>query len=160
MKSEKAKDFLLQVEKLDRLIENKLIERQQWQSIAMGVTSGGESVLVKVNGKTELQNMEKVQSSGNPHKMEDAIIKYIEIEAEIDRYIDILIDTRKDVIDTIEMLPVQEYDLLHKVYIQHITLADVAGAYNTTYSNVTTVHGRALKNVQKILDERKGRVEE
>lgn len=154
MKSEKAKDFLLQVEKLDRLIENKLIERQQWQSIAMGVTSGGESVLVKVNGKTELQNMEKVQSSGNPQKMSDAIIKYIEIDAEIDRCIEFYVDTRKDVIEVIEKLPAQEYDLLHKVYIQHITLAEAADAYNTTYSNVTTVHGRALKMLQNILNER------
>ena len=152
--AKEAKDFLLQLKKLDKLIENKLIEKEQWKSIAMGVTSSSESVLVNINGKRELQNMEKVQSSGNPHKMEDAIIKYIEIEGEIDRCIDILIDTRKDVIETIEMLPVQEYDLLHKVYVQHITLADAADAYNTTYSNVTTVHGRALKMVQDILNER------
>lgn len=154
MTAKEVKEYLLQLKKLDKLIENKMIEKQQWKSIAMGVTPNCESVLVNVNGKRELQNVEKVQSSGNPHKMEDAIIKYIEIEAEIDRYIDILIDTRKDVIETIEMLPVQEYDLLHKVYVQHITLADVADLYNTTYSNVTTVHGRALKMVQDILNER------
>ena len=154
MKAKEAKEFLLQVEKLDKLIENKLIERQQWQSIAMGVTSGCESVLVKVNGKTELQNMEKVQSSGNPQKMSDAIIKYIEIDAEIDRCVDFYVDTRKDVIKVIEMLPAQEYDLLHKVYIQHIALTEVADIYKTTYSNVTTIHGRALKRVQNILKER------
>ena len=154
MKSEKAKEFLLQVEKLDKLIENKLIEKEQWKAIAMGVTSGGESVLVKVNGKTELQNMEKVQSSGNPQKMSDAIIKYIEIDAEIDRCIDFYVDTRKDVIEVIEKLPAQEYDLLHKVYIQHIELVEVADIYKTTYSNVTTIHGRALKKVQNILKER------
>lgn len=150
----KEKEFLNQLKKLDKLIENKLIEKEQWKSIAMGVTSGGESVLVKVNGKHELQNMEKVQSSGNQQKMADAIVRYIEIEAEIDRYIDDLINARKDVIEVIERLPAQEYDLLHKVYVQHITLSDVADILKTTYSNVTTIHGRALKMVKNILKER------
>lgn len=153
MKS-KEKEFLCQLKKLDKLIENKLIEKEQWKSIAMGVTSGGESVIVKVNGKNELQNMEKVQSSGNPQKMADAVIRCIEIEAEIDRYIDELIDTRKDVISVIERLPALEYDLLHKVYVQHITLVEVADILNTTYSNATTIHGRALKMVKTILNER------
>ncbi len=146
----KAKDFLKQPEKLDKMIKNKMIEKEQWKSIAMGTTSGGQSV--KINGV--LHNMEKVQSSGSQQKMADAVSRYIDIEAEIDQFIDRLIDTKKDVISVIEQLNAIEYDLLHKVYVQYITLDDVACLYDKTYSWATTVHGRALKNVQNILNER------
>jgi len=151
-----AKEFLNQVKKLDVMIENKLIEKQQWKNIAMNVTSGANTVLVKVKGKDkyELQNMEKVQSSGNQQKMADAIHRYVDLEAEIDRCVDKLIEIKKDVISVIEQLNPAEYDLLHKVYIQHIDLAVAADKCERSYNWAKSVHGQALKNVQKILDER------
>ena len=133
-----AKDFLRQPEKLDRMIENKLIEKQQWKTIAMGTSSHSDG--------------ERVQSSGSQQKMADAIARYVDIENEIDNCIDTLVDTKKEVISVIERLNTTEYDILHKVYIQYKTLYEVADMYDKTYSWVTTVHGRALKNVQKILD--------
>ena len=39
----KAKVFLGQLEKLDKIIENKLIEREQWKAVALGVTEDGQS---------------------------------------------------------------------------------------------------------------------
>lgn len=146
----KAKEFLKQVLKLDKLIENKLIEREQWKSIAMGTTSGSADVIV--NGVAH--KMDRVQSSGNPQKMADAVARYVDLEAEIDAVIDELVDTKKDVIAVIERLAPIEYDILHKMYIQHIALDEVADVCNKSYSWVTTIHGRALKQVQRILDER------
>ena len=141
-----AKDFLRQLEKLDRMIENKIIEKQQWKAIAMGTSSHSDG--------------ERVQSSGRQQKMADAIDKYIDIEAEIDNCIDTLVDTKKEVISVIEQLNTTEYDILHKVYVQYKTLYEVADIYGNSYSWVTTVHGRALKNVQGILDRKKGDVHE
>ena len=141
-----AKDFLRQLEKLDRMIENKIIEKQQWKAIATGTSSRSDG--------------ERVQSSGSQQKMADAIDKYIDIEAEIDKCIDTLVDTKKEVISVIEQLNTTEYDILHKVYVQYRTLYEVAALYDKTYSWVTTVHGRALKNVQWILDRKKGDVHE
>ena len=138
-KTMKAKDYLQQVSKLDRMIQNKLIERCQWKSIALSTGSCSSE-------------QERVQSSGNKSRMEDAVIRLIEMEEEIDRYIDELIDTKKDVIRTIEKLPVAEYDVLHKVYIQFKTLDEAAAMMDKSYSWATTVHGRALKHVQEILE--------
>lgn len=137
----KAKDFLTQLKKLDKMIENKMIECAQWRYIAAGTTAqmGGE----------------RVQSSGSQQKMADAVDKYVDIENEIDNFIDKLIDKKKDVISVIEHLNATEYDILHKVYVQYFTLDEVAEMYEKTYSWATTVHGRALRNVQKILDSRK-----
>lgn len=136
----KAKDYLKQIRKLDKLIENKLLEKEQWRAIATNATA-------QMNG-------ERVQSSKNPGKMEDAIHRYLEIDSEINRYIDNLVDTKKEIINLIEKLSVAEYDLLHKVYVQYHTLDEVADLYDRSHSWATTVHGRALQHVQEILDER------
>lgn len=146
----KAKEFLNQVKKWDTIIENKMIERQQWKDIAMSTTAQGTNITI--NGI--IQSMERVQSTANPQKMADAINRYVDIEKEINQCIDALVDAKKEVVGVIEQLAATEYDILHKVYVQHLTLYDVADKYNKTYSWVTTVHGRALKNVQIILDER------
>lgn len=137
----KAKDYLKQLQKLDKLIENKLAEKEQWRAIATSTT--------------QQMTPDRVQTSGNHQKMADAIHKLIEIEAEIDACIDRLVDTKKEVISTLERLNPTEYDLLHKVYVQYFTFDDVAIKRGKSYSWVTTVHGRALKNVQRMLDERK-----
>lgn len=137
----KAKDFLKQLKKLDAMITNKLIEREQWKNIA--------------TGSTGVSDGERVQSSGSQQKMADAVARYIDIEKEIDRIIDTLVDTKKDVISVIETLDVTEYDILHKHYVQYIELADIAIIYDKSYSWITTKHGRALQKVQEILDGRK-----
>lgn len=136
-----AKQFLKQLEKLDLMIGNKLAEKQQWKAIATGTTAsiGGE----------------RVQSSCSQQKMADAVSRYVDIEREIDEQIDKLIDAKQDVISVIEQLKPIEYDLLHKIYVQYIKLYEVPDIYGKTYSWATTVHGRALKNVQAILDHRK-----
>lgn len=153
----KAKVFLNQLTKLDTMIENKMIEREQWKAIAEGVTAGGTSVIVlDKKGRQQLHNMEKVQSSGNPQKMADAVHKMIEIDAEIDLCIDKLIEAKKDVLSVIEKLSAAEYDIIHKIYVQHISLYEVAAMSKRSYSSITTLHGRALKSVQNILDERDG----
>lgn len=134
----KAKTFLEQLAKLNKLIENKMIERQQWMSIATGSGQGTDS--------------ERVQSSGNPQKMADAVARYVDIEREIDAAIDKFIEKRNHIISVIEQLPVTEYDILHKVYVQGIPLDEAAVAFGKSYSWVTSKHGRALKAVQDILD--------
>ena len=134
-----AQVYLEQVEKLDAIIKNKLIEKQQWREIALGITANMEG--------------ERVQASGTKNKMADAVAKCVDIESEIDGLIDKLIDIKKEVTQTIEKLESpSEYRLLHMRYIQFIPLKDIAERWNTEYTNVTTAHGRALKNVQEIMD--------
>lgn len=138
-----AKAYLKQLEKLDRLIENKLAELEQWRAVATCTT--------------QQLTADRVQTSGNPQKMADAVCKIVEIEGEIDAFIDRLVDTKREVISSIERLNPTEYDVLHKVYVQYFTFDDVAVKKGKSYSWVTTVHGRALKNVQRMLDEREKR---
>ena len=137
----KAQDFLRQVRKLDLQIQNKLIEKQQWRDVALGITANMDG--------------ERVQSSGAKSKMADAINKCIDVEAEIDCLVDKLIEVKKEVIQTIELLDSPtEYDVLHRRYIQFLSLQEIADHYRKDYGWATTTHGRALKSLQEILDEK------
>lgn len=132
-----AKEFLSQVKKLDLQIRNKLIEKQQWKDIALGITANMDG--------------ERVQSSGSKSKMSDAIDKCVDMEREIDSLIDKLIDTKKEVIQTIEELdsPLQ-YDVLHCHYIQFLSYQEIADKYGKSYDCIKQLHKRAVRNVKAI----------
>jgi hypothetical protein len=151
-KKSDAQIHLERVERIDTVIKNKLIERDQWRDVALGITACAESVMVERNGRRELHKMEKVQSSARPSKMADAIDKVVDMEAEINALIDRLIDTKREVVHIIERVdsPV-EYDLLHRRYIQYQSLQEIADHYRKEYTWATTTHGRALKSVEMIL---------
>ena len=136
-----AKSYLKQVEKLDALIQNKLIEREQWMDVALSITAG-------VGG-------DRVQSSGAKSKMAEAVERCVDMEAEINSLVDRLIDVKKEVVATIEQVEnPTEYNLLHMRYIQKMDLQEIADRYGKEYTWATTTHGRALKSVQEILDAR------
>jgi DNA-directed RNA polymerase specialized sigma subunit len=64
-----------------------------------------------------------------------------------------VVDIKKEVIQTIEQLDsATEYNVLHMRYIQYFSLQEIADHYNKEYGWVTTVHGRAIKSVQVVLD--------
>lgn len=134
----KAKEYLQQVKKIDKLIENKLIEKEQWFAIATGTTASSED-----GGR--------VQSSGSQQKMADAVVKIIALQEEINNLIDMYIDTKQGVIKTIEQLPADEYDVLHKIYIQGKNMRQTAAACDKSYDWVKIVHKQGMRNVQMFL---------
>lgn len=135
-----ARLYLEQVTKIDRLIENKLIEKMQWKAIAEGTSASGTG--------------ERVQTSVSLHKMEDAVIRIVEIENEINDIVLKNMEYKQDVINTIEKLDPNYYDVLHKIYIQRMQIAEIAVAYHSTERSVLRKKSKALKKVQMILNER------
>lgn len=140
MQTMRAKDYLMQVAKLDRLISNKLVEIEQWKTRATNATGQSDG--------------ERVQASGSKQRMADAVCCYMQIEEEVKSQIDKLVAIRQGIIETIELLPSVEYDVLHKRYIQGIDFNEISIEMDRSYSWVTTIHGKALQHTQRILDER------
>ena len=150
----KAEAFLLQIKKLDRMIENKQNEKERWLMLAMS-TSAGAAPDTGV----------KVQSSGSQSRMADAVDRSIDIGMEIDEYIHKLSTVRQQIIGVIEQLPVDEYDVLHKLYVgevitdkygrrhfRYLTLQEAADACEKSYSWARGIKGSALPKVKKIID--------
>lgn len=134
-----AQKFLAKVELIEAIIQGKLIEQRQWKDMALGITANMDG--------------ERVQSQGSLSKMADALDKCIDMEAEINRTVDRLIDTKRRVTAVLEQLETpSDYKLLHLRYIQFVDLKDIAVMWGKDYTTITTAHGRALKNVQAILD--------
>jgi DNA-directed RNA polymerase specialized sigma subunit len=138
----RAQEYLEQVWKLNAMIENKKAEAEQWRGVALGITANSEG--------------ERVQSSGSQQKMADAINRAVDLQAESNALIDRLIDLKQEIIGTIELLNATEYDVLHKRYIQGMTFDEIGAVKHKSKSWATTVHGRALQNLNKILEEREG----
>jgi DNA-directed RNA polymerase specialized sigma24 family protein len=137
----KAQVFLERVEMIDTIIKNKLIEQREWKDLAVSISANMDG--------------EKVQSSGSKSKMADAVVKCVAMEIEICEFVDELITEKKKVVQTLERLySPTEYKILHMRYIQYISLVDIADKLNKEYTWVTTTHGRALKNVQKLLEKK------
>lgn len=136
-----ARELLERIEKIDTMIENKNIEKILFKdSISCTASSFGG---------------EKVQSSRNLHKMENGVVKYLDdVEPDIDSSIAQLRKERQEIISLIEQLPTAYYNVLHKLYVQRLSFKEIAFKCKKSESWATTVHGRALKALQKILDER------
>lgn len=139
-KKNRAQEYLEQVDKLNAMIENKMAEVAQWRDVALGITPHSEG--------------ERVQSSGSQQKMADAINRVVDLQAEINSMVDRLIGIKQEIIRTIEQLNATEYDVLHKRYIQGMTFDEIGAVKKKSKSWATTVHGRALQNLNVILDER------
>lgn len=135
-----AKEFLNQIKKLERLEEHKKRDYERLKDLAHGITA--------------FSTDERVQSSGNHDRMADAVARYVDVEMEIAGCIVETIVKKNEILKTIEELNADDYEILHIVYAQNIPLKEAAVLIGKSYSCVTTLHGRALKNLQRILDER------
>lgn len=130
----KAEQYLKQIGKIDRLIENK--RREQIRCDEMASSMG------------EFSTAERVQSTPNHHKMTDAIDRSVDLGIEIK----VLKNQRAEIIKTLEELPENEYDILYAVYVDRLALKEVAGKLRKSYSWVSHNKSIALKGLQKILD--------
>ena len=140
-----AREYLLQVKYMDRRIKNKLEEIEYWKDQAE-------------NPALAPFEAEKVQSTRNISKTADLICKYVDLQQELQQNIEELAAMRKQTIATLEQLPLNEYDVLYKLYIQYeryYNMQAVADALEKSYSWVTMMHDRALKSLQKLIDERR-----
>ena len=144
-KKSDAQIFLEQVKRVDTIIPNKLIEIQQWYDIATSITA--------------TMNGECVQSSGSKQKMADAVNKCLDVVNELEGQVDQLRGIKKEVTQTIEQLysPI-EYDVLHKRFVQGMTLEEIDEHYNKGDGWAKVTCFRAIKHVQAVLKNKCNRV--
>lgn len=131
-----AEKYLEQIGKIDSVIINKLNDYRRWVEIAEGI--GGFSV------------GERVQTSRNLHRGADAIGNYIDIESEIKA----LREERQRIIDTIEMLPCDEYKVIYKIYVEGYMLKEIPSLLNMSYDWAKQTKRDGMQRIQDILDKK------
>lgn len=148
--SNEAKEYLEKIKWYETLIKNKKAEKKKW----------AEDMLESATSITPQMSGEKVQSSGSKHKMADTIDSGVDRVRKIERRIQELFAKMDAIIEDIEQLPEDKSDILHKVYVQYMSLKEVAASRGESYSSVTTNHGIALKMIADILNKRKAAADE
>lgn len=134
-----AVEYLNQVKMCDTKIKNKMLEKEQWFTLATKTTCPTDG--------------ERVQSSGSPDKMSDAVTRMIEIDKEIDEMIDSFVSLKQEIIKTIEQVnDPMLYDILHMIYIQCMKPSEVSQSLNYTYQWIKELHARGLEKIQCLLD--------
>ena len=133
---------------IDNRIRNKHIEKAQHYALMMDIAT---SITPKMSG-------DRVQSSGSKQRMADTVDDKLTYIQKIDMRIAELEKEKEAIISAIEQLPKEEYDIIHKCYVQHMQLKQVALERKESYSSTTTTHGIALKRLGKIVEKRNATV--
>lgn len=134
-----AQVYLERIQMLDEIIPCKLIERQQWKDLAVSITA-------QMDG-------ERVQASGAKSKMEQAVVACETVEGEILDAVTRLIAEKQKRVTLLERLDTPiHYKILHMKYVQYKEFVDIADELRMEYTNVTTTHGRALAQIQRLME--------
>lgn len=137
-----AKQYLKQITRLDNLIKSKLEQIEELRSLAEKVTV--EAKLVKSYNKNSYQS----------DKVGDIVVKIVDLNNEINEYIDRLIDLKAEAVRLIDSLENPDYRLLLNLrYINGYTFERIAVEMNYCYRWITQLHGRALEAFNGVLQE-------
>jgi len=133
-----AKEYLSQAIWLDQMIDSKLEQLATLKSLAMKVTSSFTKE--KICG-----------GSIEKSKMESTMVKVIDLENEINADIDRLVDLKKDIQDTINMMDdINQQLLLELRYLSGKGWDEIAASMGYDPRTVYRIHGKALKEFERM----------
>ena len=132
-----TKEYLNQISRMNRVINNKLTEISQLQEMACSILS--------------IKNEERVQSTPNFDTIGTVVSKIVDMEKEVDLLVDILFDIKKDIYFKINMLSNQKHkEILIKKYIEFKSIYTIAEELGMTDRGCKKAHKRALEEFEKI----------
>ncbi|NLM05699.1 MAG: sigma-70 family RNA polymerase sigma factor [Tissierellia bacterium] len=98
---------------------------------------------------TTSYEQERVNKTKEKSPMENAIIKLLDLEREIDENIDELVDLKRKIMEIINSIESDEYRLVLEMrYLNFKTWEDISESLNYSYRQVHRIHGEALKMVK------------
>lgn len=132
----KTKDYLSQVSRLNKMINNKLSEISQLRELSVSISAIG--------------NDEKVQTSPNFDKIGTAIAKIDELENNLDKMIDEYLVKRERIIAQIDTMEEESvYQVLFSRYIEKKTFEKIATEMEYSWRQIVRLHGKALQQFEK-----------
>ena len=132
-----TKQYLSQIERLDKMIQNKLSEIYQLKTMACSVTVSNEK--------------ERIQTSSDKDRLGSTVAKIVDLEKETDMLVDRFIDKRSHIISQIDGLDnIDYYHVLSMRYVARDTFETIAKKTNLSIRRVFSIHGDALKEFEKL----------
>ena len=135
-----AKEYLGQAYRLDQRINSKLQQVESLRCLTQRVTQSYSG--------------EAVSRTRSATQLEDAIIRLMEVEEELNRQIDVLIDTKIEISRLIDRVRNENYRLiLEKRYLCFLPWKQIAEEMHYSRRWVLQKHERALEVVDMLLRE-------
>lgn len=130
-----TKEYLNQVDRLNRMIDNKLSEIYQLKTLVCSISVA--------------TNSEKVKSSLSQDKMGDTIAKIVDMEKEADNMIDKMLDIKQKIVSQIESIKdTNYYDVLCCRYIKRMTFEKISEKLHYSKMQVIRIHEKALEQFE------------
>lgn len=131
-----TKDYLNQISRLNRMINNKLVELTQLKELACSISA--------------VSNEERVMTTTNFDKIGTKQAKIDEIERNIDAMVDDYIIKRDKIISQIDSMEDENvYNVLFSKYIEKKTFEVIATEMNYSWRQTIRLHGIALKRFEE-----------
>lgn len=131
-----TKEYLNQISRMNRLINNKLTEISQLREMACSISA--------------IKNEERVQSTPNFDKMGSTYAKIDEMEHNLDKMIDDYVEKKNVIISQIDSMEDEvTYGILFSRYIEKKTFEVIATEMNYSFRQITRLHGKALLDFEK-----------
>lgn len=131
-----TKEYLGQISRLNRMINNKLTEIAQLKDMAVSISA--------------TQSGERVQTTPNFDKIGTKYAKIDEMERKIDGMVDKLVDKKEKIIQQIDSMEDENtYNILFARYIEKKTFEVIATEMKYSWRQVVRLHGTALKQFEK-----------
>jgi hypothetical protein len=132
-----TKKYLGQIDRLDKMIQNKLSEIYQLKTMACSVSVSNEG--------------ERVQTSPDMDRLGSVVAKIIDLENETDALVDTFVDRRAHIISQIDSMEnVDHYHILSLRYVHMKTFDYIAKKTNWSIRKVFSLHGEALLEFERL----------
>lgn len=130
-----AKNYLMRAYRVDQRIENKLEQIQLLNDLAAKATVTYSDMPGSPNR--------------NIHKMEDVLVKIIDIKTEINADMLELVDLKKETMDCIKQVDDPELQLILELrYLNYVGWEQIAGDLGYGIDNVFRLHRKALDFIE------------
>lgn len=134
-----AKQYLEQLSKLDKNIQDTLYEIYRLRTIASSTAT------YNING-------DRVQTSFNSDKIGDIVTRIVELEEEADRLTDEFADLKTDIYMKLNLLERYRHkEILRKKYIENKSIYTIAYELGMSDRGCKKAHKRALEEFEKII---------
>lgn len=134
-----AKEYLCRIGRCDDRINSMLAEV--------------DALYAMVTKITPTLKADTVSGGGFHDKIGDAVTKIVDLKDEINREIDKYVDMKREAAAMLDKLENHlYYMILHRKYVQHESLEQIAADMHYTYRWICILHGRALQEFGYILE--------
>lgn len=131
-----TKEYLNQISRLNRMINNKLVEIQQLRDLALGISS--------------ISTGERVQSTPDFDKIGSKMAKIDELEKNLDETIDKYVYLKNRIIGQIESMEDEiTYNILFSRYIEKKQFELIAIDMGYSWRQIIRLHGNALRQFEE-----------